>query len=186
MIGKSMDTVLETARLRLEPFPDKLLTPRYVGWLNDPEVVRYSEQRHRAHTLESCRAFVGSFTGTPNGLWAIREKARGLRHVGNISTEVDATASTGDIRILIGEKDCWGTGLGAEAWIAVMDHLFNDLGLSRVTAGTVLENAGMRRIMAKAGMKETHREPAPTPIDGRPAIFVFAERLAPSRKVDGK
>lgn len=176
-----MIMVLETPRLRLEPFPDDLLTERYVAWLNDPEVVRFSEQRHRVHTLESCREFVGSFAGTPNGLWAIREKARNLRHIGNISTEVDLAAGTGDIRILVGERDCWGSGLGAEAWIAVMEHLFNDLGLARVTAGTILENMGMRRIMAKSGMTETHRAPAPTPIDGRPATLVFAERRASGR-----
>lgn len=174
-----MTKVLVTPRLLLEPFPDELLTERYVSWLNDPDVVRFSEQRHRVHTLDSCRDFVASFAGTPNGLWAMREKSRGLRHIGNISTEVDLVAGVGDIRILVGEKDCWGTGLGAEAWIAVMEHLFNDLGLARVTAGTVMENAGMRRIMAKSGMTETHTEPAPTPIDGRPATFVFAERLAP-------
>ena len=179
MTPTAMTKILETPRLRLEPFPMDLLTERYVGWLNDPAVVRFSEQRHHVHTLDSCRAFVESFAGTANGLWAIREKAQGLRHIGNISTEVDRAAGTGDIRILIGERDAWGTGLGAEAWIAVMDHLFQDLGLARVTAGTIAENTGMRRIMAKAGMTETHRAPAPTPIDGRPAVMVYAERLAP-------
>lgn len=176
-----MTKVLETPRLRLEPFSDELLTERYVSWLNDPEVVRFSEQRHRVHTLESCREFVASFAGTPNGLWAIREKARKLRHIGNISTEVDLSTGTGDIRILVGERDCWGSGLGAEAWIAVMGHLFDDLGLARVTAGTILENTGMRRIMTKSGMTETHTEAAPTPIDGRPATLVFAERHAPGK-----
>ncbi|PIW29052.1 MAG: hypothetical protein COW30_05980 [Rhodospirillales bacterium CG15_BIG_FIL_POST_REV_8_21_14_020_66_15] len=170
--------VLETPRLVLEPFPDGLLTERYVGWLNDPEVVRFSEQRHQAHTIESCRAFIESFAGTPHGLWAIREKAADLRHIGNISTEVDPNAGVGDIRILIGERSAWGTGLGAEAWMRVMAHLFDDLGLTRVTAGTLSGNTGMRRIMEKSGMRETHRRPGPTPVDGREMEMIYACREA--------
>ncbi len=170
--------ILETPRLRLEPFAEAHLTPRYVAWLNDPEVVRYSEQRHQTHTLESCRDFVATFADGPNGLWAIIETTQGLGHIGNISTEVDPAAGTGDIRILIGERDAWGLGLGAEAWIRVMAHLFQELGLKRVTAGTLEENHGMRRIMAKAGMTETHRAPGPTPVDGRAMDAVYAECLA--------
>ncbi|HAD88378.1 MAG TPA: hypothetical protein DCG48_13540, partial [Rhodospirillaceae bacterium] len=170
--------VLETPRLTLEPFPQELLTDRYVGWLNDPEIVRFSEQRHTSHTVESCRDFVASFAGTPNGLWAIREKAMDGRHVGNISTEVDPIAATGDIRILIGERAAWGTGIGAEAWSAVMAHLFDDLGLAQVTAGTLEGNTGMLRIMEKSGMTETRREVGPTPVDGRPMDAVYARRLA--------
>jgi len=57
--------VLQTARLRMVPFSEAHLTTRYVGWLNDPEVVRYSEQRHQTHTIESCRSYLLSFSGTP-------------------------------------------------------------------------------------------------------------------------
>ncbi len=170
--------VLETPRLVLQPFPDDLLTDTYVGWLNDPEVVRFSEQRHRTHTRESCRDFIASFAGTPHGLWAIRDKTRGRCHIGNISTYVDPRTRTGDIRILIGDRAAWGTGLGAEAWIAVMTHLFNDLGLARVTAGTLAGNTGMLRVMEKSGMRETHRRPGPTPIDGRAMDIIYACRRA--------
>ena len=170
--------LLETARLVLEPFPDSLLRDTYVSWLNDPEVVRFSEQRHITHTLESCRDFIASFAGTPNGLWAIRDKTRGLCHIGNISTEVDPRTGTGDIRILIGDRAAWSGGLGAEAWMAVMAHLFDDLGLGQVTAGTLAGNIGMRKIMEKSGMRETHRRPGPTPIDGRTMDMIYACRPA--------
>ena len=43
--------VLETPRLRLEPFAEAHLTERYVRWLGDPAVMKYSEQRFRTHTL---------------------------------------------------------------------------------------------------------------------------------------
>lgn len=78
--------VLRTSRLRLEPFAEPHLTERYVGWLNDPDVVRFSEQRHRRHTLASCEAYWRSFEGTPNHFWAIVADDASLGHIGNINT----------------------------------------------------------------------------------------------------
>ena len=42
-------TVIGTTRLQIIPFREEYLTERYVSWLNDPEVVRFSDQRHRQH-----------------------------------------------------------------------------------------------------------------------------------------
>lgn len=46
---------LDPGPCRVVRFADRHLTERYVGWLNDPAVVRYSEQRHSRHTLWSRR-----------------------------------------------------------------------------------------------------------------------------------
>ena len=108
---------LETNRLKLVSFAEGHLTKRYIGWLNDPEVVRYSEQRHRTHTADSCRRFVATFADGPSHLWAIVAKDAGLGHIGNVNSAVDAPNRTADVAILIGEKKAWGRGFGAEAWI---------------------------------------------------------------------
>lgn len=143
---------LETTRLRIVPFSEVHLTPRYVAWLNDPEVVRYSEQRHRMHTFESCRDYWHSFAGTPHHFWAILVSAGSLGHIGNINAYVDEKNRLADAGILIGEKAAWGQGYGLEAWIAVCKHLLNEEGIRKVTAGTMAVNKGMWRIMEKSGM----------------------------------
>jgi len=112
--------VLETPRLRLAPFAEEHLSERYVSWLNDPEAVRFSEQRHRRHSLESCRAYVRSFTGSPSRLWAVL--TRQGEHVGNVTAAVDEANSLAELGILLGERTCWGQGLATEAWTAVADH----------------------------------------------------------------
>src|SRR6059058_2556121 len=114
---------LETDRLTIVPFGAEHLTERYVGWLNDPEVVRYSEQRHRSHTLESCRAYAASFRDGPNHLWAIVARDPTLGHVGNINAYVDVPNGVADVGILVGERGVWGRGYGLEAWRAVSDWL---------------------------------------------------------------
>lgn len=149
--------LIETPRLRIVLFSEEYLTPRYVGWLNDPEVVRYSEQRHRTHTLESCKAYWQSFVGTPHYFWAIVARDHQLGHIGNMNAYLDTVNSVADIGILIGERDVWGCGYGLEAWSAVCNFLLEKIGIRKVTAGTLTVNTAMVRIMQRAGMVEDGR-----------------------------
>ena len=55
--------------------------------------------------------------------------------------------------ILVGEKDCWGRGLGTQAVKLVAEHAFLRLNLNRVYAGAVKENIGSIRIFEKAGFQ---------------------------------
>lgn len=144
--------VIETQRLRIIPFSEEYLTPRYVSWLNDPEVVRYSEQRHRAHTLESCREYMNSFVDTPNYFWALVARDPELEHIGNINAYMDTHHKIADVGILVGEKRAWQQGYGLEAWNAVCSYLLRIANLRKVTAGTLSVNTSMLSIMRRAGM----------------------------------
>lgn len=146
-----MTSMLQTPRLRLEPFSESHLTTRYVGWLNDAEVVRYSEQRHRRHTSESCREYVSAMAASDNHLWAIVHDRSPHGHIGNISAYVDLNNRLADVTILIGERAAWGQGLGGEAWRAVCDHMLG-CGMRKWTGGTMAANKAMLRIMERAGM----------------------------------
>lgn len=179
----AVSPVLETARLRLEPFSERHLTMRYIGWLNDPEVVRYSEQRHRRHTLRSATAYLRSFEGTANLFWAILAKDA-ASHVGNITAYVDTANSVADIGILIGDKEIWGRGYGTEAWSAVCRFLLDDAGLRKVTGGTMSTNAGMLAIMRRSGMREDGVRRRQVVIDGNEVDLVHMALFASRRSHD--
>lgn len=166
--------VLMTARLRLEPFEERHLSDRYVGWLNDPEVVRYSEQRHVRHTLDSCRAFAQSFRDSAHLLWAIHYDAVEPSHVGNIAAYVDGANGVADVTIVLGERRVWGQGVGLEAWAAVCDYLLKRPSIRKVTAGTLANNHAMLSIMRRSGMVEDGRRTAHYVIDGQPVDVVYA------------
>jgi len=143
---------IRTSRLLITPFCERHLTPRYVGWLNDSEVMRYSEQRHRKHDLESCRSYQESFEGTPNYFWAIEEMENGLGHIGNINAYVSEKNLLADIGILIGAKEAQNKRYGREAWTGVCNYLFKHLHLRKVTAGTLSVNVPMQKLMDRVGM----------------------------------
>ena len=173
------DAVLETERLRLEPFGEPHLTERYVAWLADPEVVRWSEQRRRSHTLASCRAYVDSFRGTPNMLFAIVAKDPALGHLGNLNVYIDTRHGVADIGILMGERAAWGKGYGREAWGAIMGALLRDPTMRKVTGGCVADNVAMVKIMRACGMVEDGRRVRHYVYDGREVdVVTFASFTA--------
>lgn len=155
--------VLETQRLRIAPFTEADVTDRYVGWLNDSDVVRYSEQRHRRHDRKSCTEY---FESMRNQYFCSIRLQDGNTHIGNISATVDRPNCTVDLAILIGEKTAWGKGFGLEAWIAMMQYFLERSDIRRVTGGCAANNVAMVAIMERAGMKHDFTRPRAFLIDG--------------------
>jgi RimJ/RimL family protein N-acetyltransferase len=142
--------ILKTARLDLVAFETRHLTKAYVSWLNDADNVRYSEQRHRSHTLASCQEFIARVAAEPNYLWAIERRSDQL-HIGNLTAYVDVNNRIAELSILLGSRGCQGRGYGREAWQAGMHYLLES-GLRRVEAGTMAENVPMLKVMERTGM----------------------------------
>ena len=173
---------VRSPRLRIVPFEERHLTERYVGWLNDAEVVRYSEQRHRRHDLESCRKYFAQMRQSDSYFSAIEEIQRQLGHIGNITVSVDAANELADIAIMIGERAAWGAGFGFEAWSAVMRALHEREGFRKVTGGAVSANRAMVRIMEKAGMRPDGRRRAHYLIEGTPVDLVYYAAFSGDQK----
>lgn len=143
--------VVHGPRVRLEPFDERFLTQSYVDWLNDPDLMRYSEQRHRRHSLESNAAYAQSFDHQTRFLWAIVD-TRDDTHAGNVNAYFDPRNLVADVGLLIGEASKRGQGLGLEAWVGALHALFLSEGARKVTAGCAALNQGMLRIMRASNM----------------------------------
>jgi [ribosomal protein S5]-alanine N-acetyltransferase len=157
---------LEGRNVILVPFGPDHLTRRYAGWLNDPSVVRFSENRHRAHDVESCRRYVESFRESPHYLWAITDRGSG-QHVGNLTATVDLPNGLADMAILIGEKSVWGRGVGREAWELAKTFLLRRARIRKIEAGAMSENTAMVHICKACGMQDEGRRPRHFVLDGR-------------------
>jgi RimJ/RimL family protein N-acetyltransferase len=129
-----------------------------VNWLNDPDVVRYSEQRHEKHDAESQQFYI-----TETDIFReihVRDYPDGdgnRKFIGTITASIDKNNSVADVGILIGAKEEWGKGYGTEAWTAFCEHLLTH-GIRKIEAGCMSANFGMLRIFRKYGMfHEGHR-----------------------------
>jgi len=162
---------IRSERLEIVRFTAEHLTPRYVGWLNDPDVVRYSEQRFKTHTLESCRAYLESFAGSENLFLALLARSDPPGHIGNMTAYVDRYGVV-DVGILIGERAVWGQGYGSEAWQSVCRALLEG-GARKVTAGTLSANRGMLAVMERSGMVEDGRRVRQCVAEGEEVDVVY-------------
>ncbi len=142
--------MIEGLKCKLIPFTGEYITSKYIAWLNDPEVVKFSKQRHTKHDRESCLVYWNTFDGIKNIGWAIISDSV---HIGNITAHIDEKGSV-ELALLIGEKSVWGKGYGTDAWRSVCNYFLKQDRIKRIKAGTVLSNTGMRKIMMRCGMTE--------------------------------
>lgn len=138
-------SIITTKHLTLRPLTRS--SQRQVDWLHDPDVQRYSEQRHGNHTLSTQLRYVGMFIGRSK-LWAIIDIESG-EHIGNLSAMCDEPNNVTDVGVMIGNTKCWGKGYGREAWVAACDWLLDPhLGAMRkLEAGCMRDNLAMKKII---------------------------------------
>ncbi len=109
--------------------------PRFVEWLNDPEVIQglliiaplsnaqeqnwFDGLRNRPVDEQP----LGIEVSTPQG-WKL---------IGNISLmQLDWRSRQAEVGIFIGDKTCWNQGYGRDAMVLMIRHAFYNLGLNRV------------------------------------------------------
>ncbi len=136
--------------------PDNNIAATMVGWLNDPEITKYSEQRHKKHTIRTQMSYIRSFQKRPAGIYGIyRLDTMGL--IGSISGEYDFPNMVANVGIMIGDKENMGKGYGYEAWETYCNLLLN-LDFRKIEAGCMAINRPMMSICSKYGMMEEGRQ----------------------------
>jgi RimJ/RimL family protein N-acetyltransferase len=168
-------TSLTGPRIEVRPFGPTDLTDEYIGWLNDPEVMRFSNQRFRTHDRVSCERYLASFAGTDNLFLSVR--LHDGRAIGTMTVYASRPHGTADVGIMIGDRACWGRGFGQEAWSLVVDWLARHPAIRKVTAGAAAPNAGMVRLMERSGMTLEAVRRAQEIIGGAPADLVYYARF---------
>lgn len=142
---------LNGERLSLRSFRQSDITSEYIAWLNDPLVVRFSNQRFRRHDARTCTAYLASFESTDNLFLAIEARDLG-RSVGTMTAYRNRHHGTADLGIMVGDRRVWGRGYGLEAWTLLLDWLLSVCLIRKVTCGTLACNLPMRAIAERSGM----------------------------------
>lgn len=145
---------LETDRLILRRYTESDAEPMYTNWASDPEVSKFLTWPTHA-SVEVTKSLVTDWITryeNPNYYnWVIELKENG-EVIGNISgVEVIEKIEAIEIGYCMG-KAWWGRGIMPEALRAVMNYLFEEVGMNRVCARHDVNNPKSGRVMQKAGM----------------------------------
>ena len=136
--------------IKLSKFQKEDISEKYIGWLNDEEVVKYSNQRFIKHNFLSSKKYLKSFLGSKNLFLSIK-LSKNNKMIGTM-TAYFSFHNTVDVGIMIGDKFEWGKGYGKDAWNALLLWLEEDLHIRKITAGTLASNVGMLKLIKDSGM----------------------------------
>lgn len=151
----------------LRPFTPADITSAYISWLNDPRVMRFSNQRFRQHDVASSQAYLATFKGTDN-LFLIIRNSSDNRAIGTMTAYINRNHQTADVGLLIGDPSSWGRGYGQDAWNTLCNWLLKVVEIRKITAGAAAGNTAMVRIMESFGMKYEATRCGQELIDGTP------------------
>lgn len=109
---------------------------RYLSWLNDPEVQKYSSRRGRTLSMEDMAHFLEFVHFSRDLHLAILTNDNHL-HIGNIAlNRIDGTNRSAALTTMMGDRSYWDKGLEIEAIRLLIDYAFNDLKLHRLYAAS--------------------------------------------------
>jgi len=166
---------LTSERLMINSFADSDISAQYIGWLNDPELMKFSEQRHKFHSQASCLQYLQSFKNTANHFLAIKSSSSG-ELLGTMTVYIDTHNATADMGILVG-KAYSNTGIGTEAWALVQNELLTSSSIRKITAGTLKINIGMLSIMQKNKMVSDGVRKSQHLVKGEPTDIIYKAKF---------
>lgn len=168
--------ILRTPHLELDA-PDMRDAELFVSWLNDPEVVKYSEQRHLKHHPDFQRVY-WSMAGENHLIYAIHT-ADPSAPIGSITARIDRPNNVANVGIMIGDKSVWRKGYGFEAWECVCNYLFIEKKIRKIEAGCMSLNWPMNSICIKSGMRYEATVPGHFLLNGKPTAVNLYGKYSP-------
>ncbi|MCX6034680.1 MAG: GNAT family protein [Chloroflexi bacterium] len=128
--------------------------PKFIEWLNDPEVRRYLAMSMPISQATEEQWFENMLKRPPEEQsLGIEIKDRDAWHlIGNCETfDINWRTRSAEVGLFIGEKSCWNLGYGTEVMRLLLHHGFGTLNLNRIFLHVDAENLGGIRAYEKAG-----------------------------------
>lgn len=126
--------------------------PHFVHWINDPEVRRYMVIRYPLSLTEEEKWWSGFLKRKNDYIFAI--ETQDGTYIGNIGLhDIEQENRRAELGIIIGDKDYWGQGYGADAIRTMLGWAFGYLNLNRVQLRVYAYNERAIRCYQKCGFR---------------------------------
>jgi len=149
------------------------ISEKYLSWLNNPEYMQYSTQRFFDHTFDSTLSYLESFTNSSNHFFSIKVSNE---LVGTATLYVNSTYRTASPGILIAPEHA-GKGFGKQAWKLLIGDVPVQLGIRKVSAGTLEVNKAMIRLFESSNMEFEARLTGEGLLNGIPSDILLYRKF---------
>lgn len=139
-------------KVLIKPLSEASISKQYLEWMNDPEVLKYTESRWQKYDKDDLKIYVHNMNKSQNNfLFGIFTTKTG-KHIGNIKIgNVNQHHKFADLGIIIGTREEWGKGYATEAIKLAVDYAFTQLKLYKLIAGVYANNLGSIKALEKVG-----------------------------------
>lgn len=139
-------------KILLKKLSPRNATKEYCSWLDDPAINKWLVSRKT--TIAKLREYIKEKNKNPDCLFLGIFLKDNQKHIGNIKLEpIDFKNHRAIMGILIGDKNCWSKGIGAEATNLLLDYVFKEFCLKEISLGVNSENQKAVNLYKKIGFK---------------------------------
>ncbi len=133
--------------------------PTLVAWGNDAEITAFIEGDYPRTVAECPEWYQNGKANRHSQRFAIGVRSeKGDRLIGDIELDHIAWRSgDAELRIRIGEKECWDQGYGTEAVHLLVEHAFERMNLARIYLRVFSSNKRAIRCYEKCGFRKEGR-----------------------------
>jgi [ribosomal protein S5]-alanine N-acetyltransferase len=139
-------------KIVLKKISSKNISLDYIKWMNDPEVVQFTEQKYKKHTRKNISFFLKE-TNKDNfseiyGIF-FEKLLIGTIKIGKIN-KIHKTA---EISYIIGNKKFWNKGIATIVVKKICGYIFKKLKFKKIIAGTYSVAKSSQKILIKNNFK---------------------------------
>lgn len=133
---------IETERFLLRSLTEDDISPQWIAWLDDPEILVTLNAEPRKHTPETLARQLAQYDNWSHYQIGIFTRDGG-RHIGLHEMNLNRKSGVMQVNVLIGDKAWWGKGVVAETRNALLDHFFFEQGIERAYGTPLARNYRM-------------------------------------------
>jgi len=124
----------------------------YLNWFNDSDVTKFLEIRGKDLSKDIVRNYIQEGRKTKSYYMYAICLSKNKRHIGNLKIgPINYKHKVSDLITVIGDKDYWGQGLGAEAIKLGISLAFKKHKIRKLSAGVYSGNIDSIKAYKKAG-----------------------------------
>ena len=139
--------------LELKILTAKDVSIKYVNWLKNPNIMKYTEQKNLKHNLASTKNFVAQkLKSDCDFLFGIFYKKK---HIGNIKLgPINWKKFETQISFFIGEESLWGKSIIPQVIEKLIEYSSIKLSLNEINAGYYEKNFASAKVFEKCLFKK--------------------------------
>tara|TARA_B100001939_G_C16841128_1_gene573150 strand:+ start:147 stop:665 length:519 start_codon:yes stop_codon:yes gene_type:complete len=136
-------------QLKLKRFTKKDITKKYLSFLNDKNLLKYSDQRHINHNYKTSIKYLNSFKKSQNLFLKI---ILNNNFIGTCTIYIDKHNQNANIGFLIGNQNIHNKGFASIILKYLIKYLFQKKKLNKISCGTIDQNYSMIKVCKKNKM----------------------------------